>query len=79
MEMASWTQKNFDGYPKSMKWSCHYSICWKVCHIIDIEWVCGMLGCPPGAVGARKFARLWRPVPPCGNGFGRITTDWMPL
>ena len=27
-----------------------------------------MLGCPPGAVGARKFARLWQPVPACGAG-----------
>ena len=31
-----------------------------------------MFGCPPGAVGARKFARLCPPVPGCGGLSGPI-------
>ena len=58
------------GYPKSMKWSFHDSICWKVLHFIDISSVCGMLDCPPGAVGARKFAGLWRDIAGCENRLG---------
>ena len=27
-----------------------------------------MFGCPPGAVGARRFARLCRAAPGCANG-----------
>ena len=30
--------------------------------------VFGMLGCPLGAVGARRFEGLWQPVPAYGNG-----------
>ncbi len=39
----------------------------------------GMFGCPPGAVGARKFARLCPPVAPCGGLWLAVETDWMPL
>ena len=41
-------------------------ICWQVGHIVNIRLVYGMFGCPPGAVGARKFGALWQPVAGCG-------------
>ena len=31
-----------------------------------------MFGCPPGAVGARKFGGLWRAVAPCARLWGPI-------
>ena len=31
-----------------------------------------MFGCPLGAVGARTFEGLWRPVPPCGGSGAQL-------
>ena len=56
-----------------------HMICWEVGHIIDIQLVYGMFGCPPGAVGARGFGGLWRPVAACGALWRPVETDWMPL
>ena len=79
MKLASWTLQNYDGCPKSLKWSSQsrpntppYMICWEVGHIIDISWVCG-------AVGARRFGSLCRRMPPDAAGCQRIKTDWTPL
>ena len=66
MQLTSWNLQNFGGYPKSLQWSSHDSISWEVGHIINIWWVCGMLGCPLAAVDARRFAGMWRPVPARG-------------
>ena len=39
----------------------------------------GMFGCPPGAVGARRFGGLWQPVAGCGSLWRAVPPDWMPL
>ena len=73
MKPASWTLGNFGRYPKFRKWSSRSRpttrIAGKFVISLIFDGYC-MFGCSPGAVGAgaRRFAGLWRPLPPDANG-----------